>query len=100
MMHSTHDGRQEMREELRDCPLGEIPLLAPELISLLRRADRRRAQFGGRVLGGTGSDLPSYADKIHDAISEAVLAPDDEIAGLLGGVLVPVRVKVQTPPAA
>jgi hypothetical protein len=89
-----------MREELRDCPLGEIPMLAPELISLLRRTDWPRAQFGGRVLGGTRSDLRCYADKIHDAVSEAVLEPDDEIAGLLGGVLVPVRAKMQTPPAA
>jgi hypothetical protein len=85
-----------MREELRDCPLGEIPMLAPELISVLRQTDWPRAQFGVRAVGGTRSDLRGYADKIHDAVS----APDEDIADLLEGVLVPVRAKTQTPPAA
>jgi hypothetical protein len=89
-----------MREELRDCPLGEIPMLAPELISVLRQTDWPRAQFGVRAMGGARRDLRRYADKIHDAIFEAVSAPDEDIADLLDGVLVPVIAKKQPPPAA
>jgi hypothetical protein len=81
-----------MREELRDCPLGEIPMLAPEVISVLRHTAWPRGQFGVRAVGGTRNDVRSYADKIHDATFDAVSALD--------GVLVPVRAKAQTPPAA
>jgi hypothetical protein len=98
-MHSTHDGRQEMREDLH-CPMGEIPMLAPEVISVLHQTDWPRAKFGARAVGRTRSDLRGYADKIHDAIFEAVSAPDEDIADLLDGALVPVRAKTQTPPAA
>jgi hypothetical protein len=82
-----------MREDLH-CPMGEIPLLAPELISVLRRTDWPRTQFGVRTPGGMRSDARCYADEIHDA----VLHPEDEIAELLGAVLV--TAKLQTPPAA
>jgi hypothetical protein len=57
---------EAMPEEPCDCPLGEFPMLAPELISLLRNAVELRPP---------GLGLCCCADEIHDA----VLVPDDEI---------------------
>jgi hypothetical protein len=84
-----------MREEIRDCPMGEIPMLAPELISKLRQTAWPRAQFDVSALGGAGFDLRCCADEIHDA----VLEPDDEIADLLDEILVTARPRIQTAPA-
>jgi hypothetical protein len=88
-MHSTQEGNNKMREELRDCPLGEMPMLAPELISTLRQMDASRVQFDANAARGARIDLRFCADHIHDA----VLEPDGEF-------LVAARPRMQTPPAA
>jgi hypothetical protein len=89
-------GRKEMPEELRDCPMGEFPMLAPELISMLRNKRRAcghtvepeppgftetrwsRLRFTDSDLGNALIELRCCADEIHDAGFE----PDDEILAM------------------